>query len=297
MAHRKPPVSEALKEQPQTLKPITFHKAIVYSCYGEPSLTLDNTCGDLVDKLMSMCLGEPEFLPPQNRRRYLQLLPNFKNFVFSASYRDHRDILVGNERIAAIRRPMFEWVWSFFKDEHHPILPSYALDVTQFIARMVEGGRRTVWDEEGRPPFEVNPVVKVLEEHQGISLGDEKSFKTDFTRRNPLHCVVCRVPANGAVKRGEEVIFRPGDEFRFYTGRCYLSRGFYDYIHVSCYEEYRPNLQSDFEFFGEIAAGDENKPGSWQTTVPANWVIAAVTSHAGIDGQWVEEHVPVPYCD
>jgi hypothetical protein len=80
---------------------------------------------------MSICVAGPEFLSPETCRRYLHLLPNFKNFVFSITNPTDREILVANEPIAAIRRAMREWVLSFFIGEHHPIpilssfLPSF----------------------------------------------------------------------------------------------------------------------------------------------------------------------------
>jgi hypothetical protein len=128
-----------LRDQPQPLKPLRFDKVVAYSLFGEPSLALDDTCGSLVDKLMSICFAGPDFLRPETCRRYLHLLPNFKNFVFSIRNPTTRETLVGNEPIAALRRAMREWVFSYFSEEHHPLLPSYALHLTQFIARMVQG--------------------------------------------------------------------------------------------------------------------------------------------------------------
>src|SRR5712664_4848864 len=150
MAKKKPSGGLALPGQPEPLTPLRFHRVVVYSSYGEPSLILTDTCGDLIDKLISVCVAGPEFLPPETSRRYLHLLPNFKNFVFSVPYPTPREILVVKEPIAAIRRSIEEWILSFFRDEHHPILPSYALDLTQFIARMVRGQHRPAWSEEGK---------------------------------------------------------------------------------------------------------------------------------------------------
>jgi hypothetical protein len=71
---------------------------LVYSLTDEPSLTLRDTCGNLIDKLTSICVGEPEFLSPETSRRYLHLLPNFKDFVFSVPYLTRRAILVGQQK-------------------------------------------------------------------------------------------------------------------------------------------------------------------------------------------------------
>jgi len=139
MAKKKFIGGDVLHNQLQSLKPVHLDKVVVYSLCGEPSLTVRDTCGNLIDMLMSICAAGPEFLCAETCRRYLHLLPNFKNFVFPIRYPTNRDILVANEPIAAIRRAMGEWVFSFFNDEHHPILPSYSLDLTEFIARMVSG--------------------------------------------------------------------------------------------------------------------------------------------------------------
>jgi hypothetical protein len=282
----------AKKPEPLLLR---FHKVLVYSLYGEPSLTLRDTCSDLIDKLSSICAAGPEFLPPETSRRYLHLLPNFKNFVFSVPYPTPRDIVVATEPIAAIRRSMEEWILSFFSDKHHPILPSYALDLTQFIARMVRGQQRTAWYEEGKPSFEVKPLVRV-EEDYNVSLDNDKRFKRDFTRNNPLYRVICHVPANGSVKYQDETIFRPGEEFMFLTGRCHLSSGFDDYTHADCHEPYHPNLQDDFEFFGEIVVPRGENAVFYKSRVPANWVIASVRSD-NVGGKRVETRIPVPFSD
>lgn len=297
MAKKKLIGGGVLHDQLQSLKPVHFDKVLVYSLCGEPSLTVRDTCGNLVDKLMSICAAGPEFLCAETCRRYLHLLPNFKNFVFPIRYPTNREILVANEPIAAIRRAMGEWVFSFFSDEHHPILPSYSLDLTEFIARMVRGQQRTVWSEEGRPRFEVKPLVKIIDQDYGsLSLDTDKKFKADFTRSNRLHHVVCRVPANASVKYQNEVIFRPGQEFIFFTGRCHLSSGIYDYVHAYCSELYQPNLQDDFEFFGEIAAPRGDNTVFCKSRVPANWVTAAVSSE-NVNGQLVEARLPVPFSD
>jgi len=135
MAKKKLTGGGVLHDHPKPLTPLRFDRAIVYSPNGEPSLTLRDSCGNLVDKLMWICVAGPEFLSPETCRRYLHLLPNFKNFVFSIRIPADREILVANEPIAAIGCAMREWVLSFFSDEHHPILPSYALDLTEFIDR------------------------------------------------------------------------------------------------------------------------------------------------------------------
>ncbi len=294
MAKKKLTGVVVLQDQPKPLTPLRFDRVIVYSLTGEPSLTLRDSCGNLVDKLMSICVAGPEFLSPEACRRYLHLLPNFKNFVFSIRIPTDREILVANEPIAAIRRAMREWVLSFFSDEHHPILPSYALDLTEFIDRMVRGQQRTPWHEEGRPSFEVRPLVRV-EEDYSVSLNDDKRFKSDFTRNNPLYRVICRVPADGSVKYQNEAIFRPGEEFMFLTGRCHLSTGWDDYVHADCHEPYRPNLH-DFECLGEIVVPRGDNAVFYKSRVPANWVIASVSSE-NVDGKRVDRRVPVPFSD
>jgi len=97
MAKKKSTVAGTLRDQPNP-PPLRFHRVVVYSLYGEPSLTLTDTCGDLIDKLISICVAGPEFLPPETSRRYLHLLPNFKNFVFSVPHPAPRDILVAKQR-------------------------------------------------------------------------------------------------------------------------------------------------------------------------------------------------------
>jgi hypothetical protein len=104
MAKKKLIGGGVLHDQLQSLTPVHFDKVVVYSLCGEPSLTVRDTCGNLVDKLMSICAAGPEFLCAETCRRYLHLLPNFKNFVFPIRYPTSREILVANEPIAAIRR-------------------------------------------------------------------------------------------------------------------------------------------------------------------------------------------------
>jgi hypothetical protein len=280
------------KPQAQSVEVIRFRKKVVFSLPGEPSLTPDSTCGELVDRLTAMCLGEPEFLRHDSCRRYLQLLPNFREFVFSVSQGLRRDIYVAHEPLRAIRRAMEEWVFSHFDRGQHPILPSYALDLSQFIAHMIRGCDRHGW--EGPSAFQVTPLVRLAEHDSLMNLEPDRRFKSDFTRKNKLGRVVCRVPANASVTIQHQTLFKTEEEFVFSVHRCYLSTGFSDYIEASCDEPARVDLQDEFQFFGgiEMEGGQGENPHRYHSTVPGHWIVAALVSN---DRNPSETRLPVPF--
>lgn len=257
---------------------VRFHKKLLYSLPGEPSLTPDSTCGELVEKLTAICLAQPDFLRPEGCRRYLHLLPDFKNFVFPVSRavdKTERKILVAGEPLRAVRRAIHQWVFSYFEGEQHPILPSYALDLTQFMARMIRGHHHFPWGEPYS--FQVSPLVRLAEDDPLTNLDPDRRFKTDFTQSNRLRGVTCLVPGTGSVKIHNRVLFNAGDEFTFVVHRCHLSTGFSDYIDAECVEAPRLDMQEEFQFFGhiEMEGSTISSPKQFQSSVPAHWIIAA----------------------
>jgi hypothetical protein len=254
-------------------EPIHFSKTIRYSIPGEPSLTLSSTCGELVDRLIGICCGRPEFLREHTCHRYLLLLPQFRAFTFSVLAGTNLQscaVVTAEEPIRAIRRAMDEWVFSYFQKECHPILPSYALDLTQFIVRMIRGHLGSAWEDDRN--FEVTPLVRIPEHEGTYNFEVEKRFKADFTRHNQLQHVICQVPKDGSVKFQEKTIIGAGDEFSFIVQRCHLSVGFDDYVHAVCEETPHLDMQSEFKFFGQIDHGSVR----YRSLLPARWIMAAL---------------------
>jgi hypothetical protein len=143
------------------VEPIRLQKRSVYFFPGEPSLKFDSTCGELLDKLTAICLGEPEFLRQDACRRYLHLLPDFKKLAFPVCYGPSQkdlDILVVKERLRAIRRAMDEWFFptsgrSTTRVSLHTLS---TLRNSSFTERHMIYGHRHYAFERG-DSFEVNP--------------------------------------------------------------------------------------------------------------------------------------------
>jgi hypothetical protein len=57
------------------------------------------------------------------------------------------------------------------------------------------------------------------------------------------------------------VLATTGDEFAFAVRRCYLSSGVYDHADAHCAEPYRPDMQDDFQFYGEAEGTSRDDAG------------------------------------
>jgi hypothetical protein len=289
-----PPVAE------RPIEPYRIERRIIFAPeHFTPLLSPDDTCGDLIDRLISLCLSRPEFLRPESSDRYVQMLPSFKAFTFTAyggPAMHARETQFAQGPIKALRWAMGEWVFSYLSKEHHPMLASFALDVSQFIARMVQGYAQHDYAAEGHPVLEVKPVVQGVNEKQLISLDLDTKFKSDFTRNNLLRKVICRIPEDGAVRFQNGHVIGPGAEFGFRTNRCYLSTGFYDHIRFKCQEPRRFDIQNDFQLFGQIDPEDGHEQYDLSGQVPAHWIVAAIRWESN-GTQEVEARLPLPFAN
>lgn len=283
-------------EPPATIQ---IHKSTIlrFSFFG-PRLSADSSCGEFVDGLIAVCRGEPEFLRPESCRRYLALLPEFKNVVFE--FHPSKPVAVVDQPIRQISPVLHEWIRSYLyrPADRHPILPSYSLDAAMFINSMLHGGYMgpNRHPENQGLTIEIEPLVRDAAE---IRFEFDSSHKREFTNPNRLQYVLCRIPRDGQLRFNysdkRERILGPGEEFEFLTGRCYLSADWGGAEPVITGEEpHRPDLQSEFKFPGRLEGLPDplNLPSSfayalYQAEIPTHWVIAA------LDHQ--RNRLPVPF--
>lgn len=281
---------------------IRFHKnTVVRFSHYAPWLTPESTCSELVDTLVRICFGEPEFLRPESCRRYLGLLPEFKGFAFT-DYPSKR-IVVANQPIRDISRALNEWIDSYLRGSEalHPILPWYALDTAMFIDSMLRGAdiEPAFHPEHQGPAVTIDPVVRG---ENKIRFDFDSTHRRQFTNANRLGYVVARIPEGGQARLNETDngghIWGPGHEFVFRAGRCYLSEdwGGGRRLVFICEEPYRLDLQSAFKFPGHLEPPDDetgSSPGYaycrnfYPVEIPAHWVVAALDQD--------RNRLPVPF--
>jgi hypothetical protein len=274
-----------LVDRPQPLKPITLSKEMVYSPrFGLKPLSGSDRAELLLDQALAICYGGPEFLRRQSIDRYLHLIPEFKNFVFTDYCQgEPSEVRAAEVRIERLNWVMSDWVASYLNDENHPIMASYALDATQFISKIADG-YRSYSDSENYPDFRIVGLVGTGEPWFESRLREfpDAAFKREFTQSSRLSGLFCLVPPGASVRlhHHEEPLLLAGDKFAVSVSRCYLSSGVQDFCNADCVEAYFPDMQEDFKFYSEVVQIDNEghvTPIHVRLEVPGHWIMAGMS--------------------
>ena len=214
------------------------NKVVVFSFSKSRDLKMDDSIDDLLDQIVGVCKAGPEFLRPEDAKRYIFFLKELRNWPAPAypikwsmgeEYRpkgpDEPTVRTGEHTIEKLALILPCWVMSYCLSPNN-LMPHFALDTAEFIGSML-GAHRGVEPVEWRTEPLIFP-------HGIGAIRFSKSFKRDFTMRTRL-VVRAVVPKSvnivrkyrelieGASSLVSEVRIPAGTEFDLKVLRCHLS--------------------------------------------------------------------------
>lgn len=236
-------------------------RTTVFDTHG-PSLSAGTPSGQLIDRLIGICFAGAEYLRPDDARRHVVFLDHLKEFAFERYEwkRPSRVIQVKDIPIDGLSLALERWIFSFFGEGHHALMPSYALDTATFIERHAVG-----YYHYHPESWRIKPIVEDQDSRRELIRFCTPQFKKEFTERMGRSHVIARVPAGGRICDGSGTDFASeGDEFLASLSRCHLSSNFYDgyAYHYSSREENagRYDISADFIFRSKVLSSRSALP-------------------------------------
>jgi len=224
-------------------------KTVVFDAGGSISLkkrlSSDIACAELIDHVIEICQAGPEYLRPEDARRYVWLLGQLKELI-AVEASGWCSLHLGGI--------LERWVKTHLYDANaHPLLASYALNTAELLRALICGYQSNLpdWWE----------IVGIVEGSDALTMGFSfwrtREFKRQFTMQAFPLDVLASVPVGASVtsRRNVEVI-SAGTTFACKIHRCHLSENILDSYdsHLRCSEPDGPrfDLGRDFSFIGSV---------------------------------------------
>lgn len=257
---------------------VCLSKRVVFENEMRGRVALDS-CGSVLDHLIGVCFAEPEYLREGDAARYIALLSDFREFVFTSWRTREKELAVKNAPLALIGEALEDWINMFFRNDHHPLMPAYALDTAEFMFAHVAGAFRSepeFWELKAIVPDDGYKLFDVLHDAR---------FKKDFTKRFGGTLVRCRVPMGSCVKYGSKEMLPQGGEFCANIKRCHLSTNFYDAVLLNCEAPKNTTVHLDLGFFfvAEVLLRAEGSLYKWEQDPELHPIRPAVLEENAYD--------------
>jgi len=247
------------------------------------NLTLETSCEELIYYLLSLLTDKPEYIRPSDIRWLSAMLIHL--LETKIDYKNHWNeniTSISNLPIKRIASYLETWVWSFFKDNWHPLLPSFALATCQFIDAHLFGFYERA-NSTQYTSWKIKPWFQGKENRnfndRKIWFLNDKQFKKEFTEKMGYLTVACTIPNGSLLTLPSYIspdVSGPAN-FDIEMKRCYLSTSTSDPIFCSGKESDNSlfDIFSDFEFTGDILSinGEKLHRNHLGARIPARWAI------------------------
>lgn len=261
---------------------------------------------DLIQRLLGVLEAKPAYVCPDDTPRLSCLLRELREY--ETQVYDKRGMIadrVGNLPIRCLNCIWEHWVDHFFEEQFHPLLPTFALGLVQFVEPHIYNHTRETW---GKIPWRITPLVHGLDQRrEDFRLLKDPAFKREFTQRIKGLEVVAKVPPGGDLydPHKKQVVIKEGEEFSFGVLRGHLTeQGYYDRDDLVAREAGKQpiDIAADFHFRGHLLSrGDAQRPtfslhmgffnGFPELEIPIRWITHAKVWN-GLDRE--DTLLPVP---
>lgn len=265
-----------LVEQP--IKSVYVSKRVVFENEMRGRVAVDS-CGSVLEHLIGVCFAEPEYLQEEDAPRYISLLSDLHEFVFASWRTGGKELAVKNAPLALLGEALEDWINAFFRNDHHPLMPAYALDTAEFIFAHVAGAYSS------QPEFWELKAIIPDDGYKFFEALHDVRFKKDFTRRFGGTLVRCRVPMGCCVKCGSKEMVPQDGEFFANIKRCHLSTNFYDAVLLHCEAPTNTIIHLDlgFSFVAEMLLRAEGSLYKWEQDPELHPIRPAVLEENAYD--------------
>ncbi len=186
--------------------------------------TIEDLCGAFLDAVIGVCLSDIDCIRVDNKKRYISLLEDFRNFKFENFKRKG---MVGDLPLEIIGLAIDQWIEGYCDQETcHPLMSSYALDAADFMHRLLEGVGIQISDNRY---IRVEPLA---EDYYEIRRSD--IYNAQFKRKMSMDqvgglLVTGIIPEEYKIlSYDEKIVLNAGQRFGFAITKCHLSIEHYD---------------------------------------------------------------------
>jgi hypothetical protein len=228
----KTPTGEVVKRQ---VARVHVFPRIVYDISGPRArqFPLESPSGPFLDALIGVCYQQPPYIRATDVARYVSLIDSLMRFraQLPSWEQDSPIVAVQEMPLKILNVAVRDWIRSFIDRQHHPLMPTYALDTACFIAAH---GKGRVFSSDRSLSGELLAMVD-----RGFSIDciTDPTFKGDFTQRFAgQRLVIAEIPDGGSVVGSNREPLGPGTKFLFVITRCHLSESWNDYVGLNAIE-------------------------------------------------------------
>jgi hypothetical protein len=270
------PTGEEVKRQ---VARVRVSARVVFDILGPRGrqFTLESPSGPFLETLIGVCYQRPPYIRATDVARYASLIDSLMHFQSCLHPWEQDSPMVAVQDISLDRLGVAvrEWITSFFGEQHHPLMATYALDTACFVAAHGEG---THFSSDRSLAALLQPMV---DGDFSIRCLCDPTFKGDFTQRSAgRELVLAEIPDGGAVVSADQKSLGPGTTFLFRITRCHLSEAWNEYGDLEIREKNSP----DYDI------GAVSLPG--RLLLDASGSITVSPTHVGY-GRESPLHVPL----
>ncbi|MGC4004056.1 MAG: hypothetical protein QM811_13425 [Pirellulales bacterium] len=244
---------------------IYVHQETVFdfSRFSEQALDLAHPIGDLIQRLLGVLEAKPAYVRPDDVPRFSCLLRELRKY--ETQVYDKGEMVadrVDNLPIRCLDYVWEDWVNHFFEEPFHPLLPTFAIGLAQFVEPHIYGRTRHIW---GEIPWRIAPLVRVPDQRrEDFGFLRNTTFKREFTQNIKGLEVVAKIPTGGGLydQREKQMVIKEEEEFSFAVLRGHLTeQSYYDRNDLIAREASKPTIDiaSDFHFRGHLLPRGETQ--------------------------------------
>ena len=263
-------------------------------------LSLDDECGTLINYLLSLIANAPSYISPYDLNWLPAMLLRLLDEKIEC-YTNKAITKLAKLPIKYIAPYLEDWIWSLFKEYHHPILPIFALATSQFIERHLFGFY--FYHETDSTPWKIIPWIHSNSQtaKKNFYFLDNSTFKKRFTESIKGHCFICSIPDTVCVKLHSMWVkdIPIPNSFQFFIERCYLSQA-----PIGTFNDFKIYFKSakpEFDIFADCLlpgkykhySDTEGKFFYLNIEIPVRWVTAIKTC-SYFQGERLEKIIELP---
>lgn len=270
------------------LPSISYRNQYVFSCFSFKKLNNETKCEELVDYLLSLLTKEPDYVLKSDIRWLSAMLVHLLEADINCKYLPNgMASSIAKVPVTHIDNYLEEWIWSFFKQDYHPLIPSFALATCQFIDKHLFG-YRSEQANDNKIAWKIEPWLEgdfnTNFYSKRIRFLDDPTFKKNFTERTGHLYVSCKLPENTTLKipapASKKIDVHGSANFDLNVTRCYLSQRPSDpysiFCNVQSLNEAPFDIFEDAKFTGYILQIQNMEVGKHvdiEAHIPIRWAI------------------------
>lgn len=276
---------------------VWIHDAVVFdiSAHGGAKLTLNDSCGSFLGRLLGVVFARPAYLRTEDIHRYAALIYSFREHRLEEPGwpPKRRTVAVAELPLKHLDYALRHWVEAAIPEVNHPLLATLALDASRFIDAHAGGTSRS------QPNWRLKGLVDGFDEY-GSRRVDDPRLKREITSRLKGVLASVRIPPGCRITdtRRQQDVLGENASCQFIIERCHLSSGFYDYVDLCVVEASPPtyDIADEFHLRGGLRLATVREDHDDHISIafhrypmveiPGRWITAVQARDADYQPSW-----------